>query len=77
MPKNRPNPDQETRNDDPLVQDQQEQKSRGDKDQAEGERKQGSAADEHIPGADEPSGDPVHGAREERRPGGGRKGQPN
>ena len=76
MPKKQPNPDQETRNDDPLVQDQREQKARGEKDKAEGERSRGDA-DERIPGADEPRGDRVHGAREERRPGGGRKGQPN
>ena len=76
MPKKSPDPDQETRNDDPLVQDQREQKARGDKDQAEGERSK-PASDERIPGADEPRGDRIHGAREERRPGGGRKGQPN
>jgi hypothetical protein len=75
MPKKTPDPDQETRNDDPLVQDQQEQKARGEKDQAEGDRS--AIGDERIPGADEPRGDRVHGAREERRPGGGRKGQPN
>ena len=75
MPKHTPNPDQETRNDDPLVQEQQDQKASGNKDQAEGERSR--SGDERIPGADEPRGDRVHGAREERRPGGGRKGQPN
>ena len=85
MPK--PNPDQETRNDDPLVQDQREQRASGEKDQAEGERVPARAAEsERVPvraGDDErvnaevsPRGDRKHDAREARRPGGGRKGQP-
>lgn len=91
MPKPKPqdqpgaNPDQETRNDDPNVQEQREQRARGDKDQAEGDRSKtparneripGPGTDERIAGADDPRGDRVHGAREARQPGGGRKGQP-
>lgn len=44
------NPDQETRNDDPNVQDQREQKASGAKDEAEGKRR--GAADERIPGSE-------------------------
>jgi hypothetical protein len=68
-------PDQETRNDDPNVQDQREQRAKGEKDQAEGERaKPGN--DERIHPEVGPRGDRKHDAREARRPGGGRKGQP-
>lgn len=41
-------PDQETRNDDPLVQEQREQKARGEKDKAEGERVQPKTEDERV-----------------------------
>jgi hypothetical protein len=77
---NRPtnNPDQETRNDDPNVQDQREQRAKGEKDQAEGERvpSRTSGDDERINPEVEPRGDRKHNAREARSPGGGRKGQP-
>ena len=74
---NRPtnNPDQETRNDDRNVQDQREQRARGDKDQAEGERTPAkSGDDERVNPEVSPRGDRKHNAREARRPGGGRKG---
>ena len=74
---NRPtnNPDQETRNDDPNVQDQREQRARGDKDQAEGDRTPTRTADdERVNPEVSPRGDRKHNAREARRPGGGRKG---
>lgn len=74
MSKGRPNSEQETRNDDPLVQDQQEQKASGDRDQAEGERKSPTNDERMHP--DEPRGDRIHDARDARRPGGGRKGMP-
>ena len=74
---NRPtnNPDQETRNDDPNVQDQREQRAKGEKDQAEGDRapSRGGNAERVNPEV-EPRGDRKHNAREARRPGGGRKG---
>lgn len=59
------NPDQETRNDDPMVQEQREQKARGRKDQAEGERVPGAADDERIPGA-APEADPVGPGKQPR-----------
>ncbi len=68
-------PDQETRNDDPLVQDQREQKASGEKDQAEGERTKPGGGDERINPEVGPRGDRKHDARDARRPGGGRKGQ--
>ena len=83
MPKPKPqdqpgaNPDQETRNDDPNVQDQREQRARGEKDQAEGDRQQtGTSNGERIDPEVGPRGDRKHNAREARSPGGGRKGQP-
>ena len=42
------NPDQETRNDDPQVQERQEQKSSGKKDQAEGERTKSATDDQRV-----------------------------
>jgi len=69
-------PGQETRNDDPNVQDQREQKARGEKDQAEGERTPAPGSDERINAEVGPRGDRKHDAREARRPGGGRKGMP-
>ena len=73
-PKN--NPDQETRNDDPNVQDQREQRANGDKDQAEGDRTttRNAGDDERVNPEVAPRGDRKHNAREARRPGGGRKG---
>ena len=72
----RANPDQETRNDDPNVQDQREQRASGEKDQAEGDRKRTAGDDERIHPEVGPHGDRKHDAREARRPGGGRKGMP-
>ncbi|HUF12359.1 MAG TPA: hypothetical protein VMN78_04600 [Longimicrobiales bacterium] len=69
-------PDQETRNDDPLVQEQREQKSSGRKDQAEGERVQPKTEDERIKPEVGPRDDRKHEARGPRQPGGGRKGTP-
>lgn len=78
-----PDPDQETRNDDPLVQDQRDQKARGEKDKAEGERAPSRGSGERVNPTTEderinpevgPRGDRKHNAREARRPGGGRKG---
>jgi len=40
--------DQETRNDDPNVQDQREQRASGEKDQVEGERKRTSGPGERV-----------------------------
>ena len=75
MPKERPtNPDQETRNDDRLVQDQREQRASGEKDQAEGDRESTRGGDERINPEVGPRGDRKHNARDARRPGGGRKG---
>ena len=75
---NRPtnNPDQETRNDDPNVQDQREQRARGEKDQAEGDRSTAPGMEERVHPEVSPRGDRKHNAREARRPGGGRKGTP-
>lgn len=78
----RENPDQETRNDDPNVQDQREQRARGEKDQAEGERTRTGGTERVNPATEDervnpevsPRGDRKHNAREARRPGGGRKG---
>ena len=75
----RPNPDQETRNDDPNVQDQREQRASGEKDQAEGDRAVSRPNPERDSGERvnpevSPRGDRKHNAREARRPGGGRKG---
>lgn len=70
-------PVQETRNDDPNVQEQREQKARGEKDQAEGERDaQKSGSDERVHPEVGPRDDREHEARGPRQPGGGRKGTP-
>jgi hypothetical protein len=74
MPKDRP--DQETRDDDPNVQERQEKKARGERDQAEGERVQPNTEDERINPEVGPRGDRIHEARGPRQPGGGRKGMP-
>ena len=77
--------DQETRNDDPNVQDQREQRATGERDRAEGERIPARGGSERVNPATEdervnaevsPHGDRKHNAREARRPGGGRKGMP-
>lgn len=74
MPKDRPEP--ETRNDDPNVQERQEKKARGERDQAEGDRVQPNTEDERINPEVGPRGDRKHEARAPRQPGGGRKGMP-
>ena len=78
MPDRQPgaNPDQETRNDDRNVQDQRDQKARGEKDHAEGERTPSEGSGERVNPEVGPRGDRKHDARDARRPGGGRKGQP-
>lgn len=68
--------DQETRNDEPNVQDQREQRAKGEKDKAEGERTPSKGGDERVNPEVEPRGDRKHNAREARSPGGGRKGMP-
>lgn len=69
-------PDQETRNDDPLVQNQREQRATGNRDKVEGERNEQETPDERVNPEVAPRGDRKHEARGPRKPGGGRKGQP-